>query len=346
MRIAAAFRAKAKACYNDALSLKPDWAEALSNLSVLQMKDNELEDALMCLQKATGLEPALPDAFWNLNCVMRRLGRKEESVVMSREYIEGRLSRGATMATLDMRNCNGFKRKGTGITVACVKWGSKYGPEYVLRLFRGVRRHLRTDFRFICFTDDTNGLENRAEIECKKLPEGWQGWWNKAALFGPLSKWMSGRVLYVDLDTVVTGPLDDLCRCSTRFAILSTKNLDNEGKDFSNGLNSSLVLWNAEDEEIGAVVHDQLRENFDVVHRFIHRFDHWLELTISNPCIIQDAYPHAVVEFKHACEKNVPQDASIVIFPLHPKPHQCLDIPWVREHWLVDEIDETKRKET
>ena len=30
-----------------------------------------------------------------------------------------------------------------------MKWGSKYGPEYVNRLYAMVRRHLQGDFQFV-----------------------------------------------------------------------------------------------------------------------------------------------------------------------------------------------------
>ena len=44
-----------------------------------------------------------------------------------------------------------------------MKWGTKYGPEYVNRLYGMVRRHLRGDFRFVCFTDDVTGI--RPEVD-------------------------------------------------------------------------------------------------------------------------------------------------------------------------------------
>jgi len=31
--------------------------------------------------------------------------------------------------------------------VICMKWGTKYGPEYVNRLYAMVRRHLTLDFQ-------------------------------------------------------------------------------------------------------------------------------------------------------------------------------------------------------
>ncbi|HEY1090992.1 MAG TPA: glycosyltransferase, partial [Burkholderiaceae bacterium] len=42
--------------------------------------------------------------------------------------------------------------------ILCMKWGNKYGPEYVNRLYAMVRRHLRGEFRFVCLTDDANGV--------------------------------------------------------------------------------------------------------------------------------------------------------------------------------------------
>ena len=47
--------------------------------------------------------------------------------------------------------------------ILCMKWGTKYGPEYVNRLYAMVRRNLTGDFRFVCLTDDGTGI--RSEVE-------------------------------------------------------------------------------------------------------------------------------------------------------------------------------------
>ena len=52
--------------------------------------------------------------------------------------------------------------------IICMKWGTKYGPEYVDRLYAMVRRNLSGDFRFICLTDDSRGI--RSEVECFPIP--------------------------------------------------------------------------------------------------------------------------------------------------------------------------------
>ena len=54
--------------------------------------------------------------------------------------------------------------------ILCMKWGTKYGPEYVNRLYGMVRRHLKGDFRFVCLTDRSEGI--RAEVQCLPIPAG------------------------------------------------------------------------------------------------------------------------------------------------------------------------------
>ena len=50
------------------------------------------------------------------------------------------------------------------VLVLCMKWGKAYGPEYVNRLRNGVTRNLSYPHRFICFTDDSTGIEQGIEI--------------------------------------------------------------------------------------------------------------------------------------------------------------------------------------
>ena len=42
--------------------------------------------------------------------------------------------------------------------VICIKWGTKFGPEYVNRLYKMVQKNLSLPHRFVCFTDSAEGL--------------------------------------------------------------------------------------------------------------------------------------------------------------------------------------------
>jgi hypothetical protein len=88
------------------------------------------------------------------------------------------------------------------MNVVCLKWGDKYGPEYVTRLQSMCARYLQVH-RFIAFTDDpVDG------VECRELPSDLPGWWAKIGLFRP--GLLSGNNLYLDLDVVLTASLQPL----------------------------------------------------------------------------------------------------------------------------------------
>ncbi|MGV8985074.1 MAG: hypothetical protein ACOH2H_02170 [Cypionkella sp.] len=98
------------------------------------------------------------------------------------------------------------------VLILTMKWGTLYGPEYVNNLARGVRRHLSRPYRFICFTDDAAGLDDG--IEALPLPDlglppgNKDSRWRKLALFRRDLAGLRGTALFLDLDLVITGPLD------------------------------------------------------------------------------------------------------------------------------------------
>lgn len=103
--------------------------------------------------------------------------------------------------------------------VICMKWGTKYGPEYVNRLYAMVRRHLSGNFRFVCLTDDTRGI--RKEVECFPIPRldirpeaagVADRAWKKLTTFSRdlgSAYGLQGTALFMDVDVVVVGSLDD-----------------------------------------------------------------------------------------------------------------------------------------
>lgn len=109
--------------------------------------------------------------------------------------------------------------------IVCIKWGTLYGAEYVNRLYGMVARNITGPFNFYCLTDDDLGI--RSEVMCKPLPElgttlptyaahiwgkperaSTFGVWDKVRLWNPNFTGISGEVLFLDLDVVITGALD------------------------------------------------------------------------------------------------------------------------------------------
>jgi len=108
-------------------------------------------------------------------------------------------------------------------TIVCLRWGTRYGPHYVNRLYYGVARHLAGKFNFICFTDDDTGIEpaieTRAIASLALSPHMRCTVWLKLALLHPQAK-LCGRCLFLDLDLVVLNPLDELFDYPGEFCII------------------------------------------------------------------------------------------------------------------------------
>ena len=98
--------------------------------------------------------------------------------------------------------------------VLCMKWGTKYGPEYVNRLYGMVRRHLSGSFNFVCLTDDATGI--RPEVQCLPIPPlnlhlkpgQRDGAWKKLTTFDADLHGLRGTALFLDVDVVIVGSLD------------------------------------------------------------------------------------------------------------------------------------------
>ncbi|MEM9973137.1 MAG: glycosyl transferase [Pseudomonadota bacterium] len=98
--------------------------------------------------------------------------------------------------------------------IICINWGTKYGAPYINRLYAMVARNITPPFTFTCFTERVAGV--RPEVRCFDLPplpgpmpDVSKGQWRKSCLWGPTLGDLEGPVLFIDLDVVITGALDD-----------------------------------------------------------------------------------------------------------------------------------------
>ena len=115
------------------------------------------------------------------------------------------------------------------VLVLCMKWGKVYGPEYVNRLKNGVSRNLSYPHRFICFTDDVEGID--AGIEILPLPElGLPSEhkdlrWRKLAILGKDVYGLHGTALFLDLDLVIVERLEPFFDYPGKFLIIRDMDL-------------------------------------------------------------------------------------------------------------------------
>ncbi|MCH2095201.1 MAG: glycosyl transferase [Rhodobacteraceae bacterium] len=107
--------------------------------------------------------------------------------------------------------------------IICIKWGTVFGPEYVNRLYSGVRRNIDYPVRFMCMTEHAEGLHPQVEVlplpsepyqhdmDAALAVANRQGAMKKVSLFRKgLIPDLQGHVLGFDLDVVITGDLTQI----------------------------------------------------------------------------------------------------------------------------------------
>lgn len=101
------------------------------------------------------------------------------------------------------------------ISIVCLKWGDKYGPQYVNRLYSQCRKFIGTDFTFYCATDKSDGISpfvQLLDISDYQIPDGkWGGKVFTAEKLKLISdkRFFGTKVVLMDLDILILNDLTD-----------------------------------------------------------------------------------------------------------------------------------------
>lgn len=130
------------------------------------------------------------------------------------------------------------------VDCACVIHGQGYDWRYVDTLYHMLKRHL-PDVRLHVYTEHARSVPEpyikHSLIEWPGIAGPKKAWWYKVQLFNKQE--FSGDLLYLDLDTVITGNLEWITQLDTRYlwAIRDFKYLQTPHKTI---LNSSVMWFN------------------------------------------------------------------------------------------------------
>jgi hypothetical protein len=135
------------------------------------------------------------------------------------------------------------------LTVACVlvRGHVKFSVTYVEKLASMARRFLDQPFRFVCLTDQPHAMPEGVEAIAIQKPSGVKGWWAKLSLFDP-AHGFSGRMLYLDLDTLVVSSLAPIVEFDAPFALVPDGAPNFKGTSrhaVVKHFNSSVMVWDA-----------------------------------------------------------------------------------------------------
>lgn len=241
--------------------------------------------------------------------------------------------------------------------VITLKWGSRYGAEYVNRLAAAVRRNITGPVTIVCFTDDDQGIE--PDVHVYPIPEidlpsrAFVTGWRKLCLFRTDLP-IEGECLFLDLDIVITGPLDDFFSyepgripiihnwLATHKTWFRKRPQVGNSSVFRFMANQCGFVWEQfHNEKEWAFANFQPPQTY-LTHcirpKMCYWPEHWVR-SFKRHC--QPAFPLNLLNTPH-----LPEDASIIVFHGKPDPedvingyrgrkihHGCRPTPWVAEHW-------------
>jgi hypothetical protein len=233
-----------------------------------------------------------------------------------------------------------------------MKWGTKYGPEYVNRLYGMVRRHLPGEFDFVCLTERSEAV--RPEVRCLPippldLPPGIpERGWTKLTTFSADLHGLQGTALFLDLDVVIVDALTPFFEHPGEFLIIHDWKRpwrvtgNSSVYRFRIGAHADLLQYFREHVgEVRAAFRNEQAYLSDRLHRQ-GRLAYWpAEWCASWKYHCIPAFPT-----NYWREPRIPPGARILIFHGVMNPPDALSgrrngnwryarpAPWIAEHWL------------
>lgn len=224
----------------------------------------------------------------------------------------------------------------------CWDGGDYYSVDYVNRLYRACRRNTTIPFDFVLYVGPEAekpgrcaGIDRAIRIVPVGLPFWWCGmpWWMK----NPPGIY-TGSILYLDIDQVIVGSLDDLILYPSNHAYMKDypsfacpPGLENDAcvstSLIRNG--AGALIWEIY-EKAGKPIWNPLAGTGQLpmaCQGIVNDPNHYIE---------KDLFPENwVCSYKlWVLKKGLPEDCRIVSFHGRPKPHEVLGCEsWVRENW-------------
>ncbi len=232
-----------------------------------------------------------------------------------------------------------------------MKWGDKYGADYVNRLYGMVNRNLTLPFKFVCFTENPESIHPNVKIlplPSLGLPENIpeRGWLKLATFQNPLAD-LKGTALFLDLDVVIVNNIDCFVEFDAEFAVC----FDEKKKAQKIG-NTSVYRFEIDQHED---ILDYFLENFDAIKSKYRNEQAYLSDKINDKGIL-DFWPQDwTPSFKYHCipkfpsnlwqEPFVPKGAKIILFHGKPEPYEAekgvsgkwyryfKPVSWITKYW-------------
>lgn len=213
------------------------------------------------------------------------------------------------------------------LTIACVlvKGHVNFTVTYVEKLASMARRFADRPFRFVCLTDQPKAMPEGVEAIAIRKPSGVKGWWSKLSLFDP-SLPLTGRIIYLDLDTLIVSSLEPIADFDAPFALIpdGAPNFKGSGQyAVVKQFNSSVMVWDAG-------VRPDLFLNWtpQVADRLFGDQDWIGERAPELAKMPLEWFPRL-----SQINSSIPDDARVVLCKKPKNEQAAAQWPWFRERW-------------
>jgi hypothetical protein len=203
-------------------------------------------------------------------------------------------------------------------------WGTKYGPHYIERLERAVARNLKQDHRFLVCRPKPVDEYLTAVPGCFARLRTFEPGWQKQM---GIAK--GDRIACLDLDVVITGPLDSVFDRPDDFAIL-------QGVHSANPCPYNGSVW-----MLRAGYRPDVWDDFSLNAAAGVPFYEFPEDQAWFAAKMPDAGAIGPRDGVYAFGKpgwpggtQLPPQAKLVAFPGKRDPSQFAHLDWVRQNWL------------
>ena len=212
-----------------------------------------------------------------------------------------------------------------GLNIVTWRWGQKYAGHYVERLKAGLARHLKQEYRFGVF-----GPEAEDEY-LTKVP----GCFCRLRMFDPAwqeKHGLTGRIVCIDLDAIITGSLDELFDRTEKFMILQGANASNPCP-----FNGSVMMLRAGTRpDVWADF--SLKRAGEVPYDAFPDDQGWLAHKIPNAGAWKAGPESGIYAFQKPGwpkGEDLPTGAKIVAFPGWRDPSLFTKLEWVQRNWAA-----------
>lgn len=268
-----------------------------------------------------------------------QLTKEQRRQLKARRRLEKSLHQ-STEKTVSLTN--NLNEDTESVTILCVRFGKKYGREYVERLRNMISRNLSSSYEFACLTDDKHPIDKVKTIyqpssNYSKL------WWHKIHMFdGSLP--LKGKIIYFDLDVVVHRDIEKIIK----FPFKNLAGIRDFNRKFHPSwqyLNSSVMSWYHGTQHN---IYDSFKKDTSTAMRLQGDQDYIWKLMKNNITFWPESWIQSykwevrrkdelVVtngkrNFKTIFNGSPENDCCIAVFHGDPKPEDIKD-PFVVDNW-------------